>query len=388
MRIGINTLSIMPGQIGGGETYLVNLLKHLIAIGGHMYVLYVNRYNAGLFPDALCARKQVCPVSKRNRSARVLWEQLALPGAARRTKLDLLFSPGNMMPIFGVPCVSVVTIHDLSPMHWPQGSRYEAGLRRFLVKRSALAADGVITDSEHSRRTIVSQLGLEPHKVFVITPAASNEFKPADAAEMPSVSARGHTILSVGTTHNYKNFARLLEAFTLLRSRSRSPLLLVIAGMPGGVDAELRASIERAGLTESVQMPGRVARAELMRLYRTADLFVCPSLHEGFGLPVLEAMACGLPVVSSRAASLPEVGGEAVIYFDPLDVKEMAAKMELVLETTELRRELIERGVRRAQQFSWRRAAEETLTVFETVCAARRHRLGVLESATDVEKML
>lgn len=171
-------------------------------------------------------------------------------------------------------------------------------------------------------------------------------------------------LLYVGTMEHRKNLVRLVAAFALLRERRRIPHRLVLAGKPGYGWKEVRAAIERAEISDCVETPGYVSSAELARLYGSAEIFVFPSVYEGFGLPVLEAMARGTPVACSNAASLPEVAGDAAAYFDPLSVEEIAAAIEGVIDSPGRQAELRQQGMRQAARFTWQACAQKHVEVY------------------------
>ena len=267
----------------------------------------------------------------------------------------------------------MVTIHDLGYLHFPRAHRLLDRLYLDLSTRfNARAAAHIIADSQATKRDLVERYGVEPSKISVIYPGYDEEaFQPVREREaIEAVKARygiaGDYILFVGTIQPRKNLVRLMEAFSLLK-RQAADLQLVIAGKKGWLYEAIFRRVEELGLEGQVVFTGYVAEEGLPALFSGARLFVFPSLYEGFGLPVLEAMACGTPVVCSNASSLPEVAGDAALLFDPLDVEGMAAAMGRVLGDERLRAELIERGLQRARGFSWEKCARETLAVLESV---------------------
>jgi len=291
----------------------------------------------------------------------------------------------------------VVTIHDLGYLYYPEAHRLVDRLYLNLSTRyNARAATHLIADSSATKRDLIERYGIEPDKITVVYPgydvlslSKGNEttFQPVrDEEAIEAVKARygiaGDYVLFVGTLQPRKNLIRLIEAFspsTRLRraqssrsgrrlSNPQSPisnLQLVIAGKKGWLYEEIFQQVEELELEGKVVFTGYVVAGDLPALLSGAGLFVFPSLYEGFGLPVLEAMACGTPVICSNASSLPEVAGDAALLVDPLDVEGLAAAMERVLGDEALRAELIERGFERARKFSWERCARETLDVLE-----------------------
>ena len=271
-----------------------------------------------------------------------LWEQLGLPLAARRLRADLIHAPNCFLPLRR-PCPGVVTIHDLAFEAFPDDFSRRTGAKfRSITPRAARSAQRVITVSEFTRRDVCERYGIEPGKVRVVHNGPS--LARGDAPPPP-----GPYILGVGDLRAKKNWLRLAQAWR----RAGVPHRLVVAGADAGEGAALRAA--------GADTPGYVGDAELDALMRGADLLVHPSLYEGFGLVVLEAMVRGTPVAAASGTALPEAGGDAAVYFDPLDVDAMAAA---IVEALGRRAELSARGRAHAAAFSWERAARETLAVY------------------------
>jgi glycosyltransferase involved in cell wall biosynthesis len=238
-------------------------------------------------------------------------------------------------------------------------------------------ATRIIADSEATCLDLIRHYHIQEHKITVVYPGCDRSLAPVTDRELlTSVRARyrlAHSyLLYVGTLHPRKNLVRLIEAFAFLTASldaetkdGASPLQLVLAGQKGWLYDDILAQVRKLGLTERVRLTGYLPPADLPALLSGARAFVFPSLYEGFGLPVLEAMACGTPVICSNVSSLPEVAGDAALLVDPLDVDALAAALEQVVVDPELRRALVERGFRQAARFSWRRCARETLQVLE-----------------------
>jgi len=270
-------------------------------------------------------------------------------------------------PLRGVP--TVLTVHDmifkLFPEHQkPLNYRYLNATMPLYCRR----AGAIVTVSEASKRDIVTHYGLDPARITVIYEAAAPEFRPApldvaDAARRRYGLPERYVIV-VGTIEPRKNLVRLLEALQRLRDGGLT-LPLVVVGSKGWLYDDLFARLEALPLRHDVHLPGYVPTADLPLLYNAATVAAMPSVYEGFGLPVLEAMACGTPVVSSDASCLPEIGGDAARYFDPYDVEAMAEALRAVWTDAELMAEMRTRGLVQAARFSWARAARETLAVYE-----------------------
>lgn len=272
-------------------------------------------------------------------------------------------------PLRNVP--TVLTVHDmifkLFPEHQKRLNYWYLNATMPLYCRRA---DAIITVSKSSKRDIVTHYGLDAAKVTVVYEAAAPEFAPAPLAAVEDVRRRygvsEQFMIHVGTIEPRKNLTRLVEALHSLRGRGLSIPLLVVGGK-GWLHDEFFRRLEDLGMRDLVKFPGYVPSEDLPLLYNAATLTVMPSVYEGFGLPVLESMACGTPVVASRASSLPEVGGSAACYLDPYDVEGMAEIIHDVWLDADLRVHMREQGLVQAASFSWERAAEETLQVYNTI---------------------
>lgn len=270
-------------------------------------------------------------------------------------------------PLYGVP--TVLTVHDMifklfrehqKPLnYWYLNATMPLYCRR---------ADAIITVSQSSKRDIVAHYGLDPSKITVVYEAAAPEFRPAASAGLEAVRRRyglpERFAIHVGTIEPRKNLTRLIEALQMLRD-SGLVVPLVVVGARGWLYDEFFRRLGELGIRDDVYFPGFVPAADLPLLYSAATIALVPSVYEGFGLPVLEAMACGTPVVSSNRSSLPELGGDAARYFDPYNVDEIAAAIREVWGDAERRQGMRARGLAQAARFSWERAARETLAVYE-----------------------
>lgn len=352
MRVLVDAHQLGRRQTGN-ETYVRELLRGLRELPGLDLVAAVERgqSNSGVLAPPMSLR----PVPH-NGLARLL----ALALAARRVRADLLHAVYFLPPFPGRP--TVVTIHDISFERHPEFFGRLSLLRdRLLIRDAARRATRVITVSETSRRDLIELWGVQPHRVVAIPNGVSPLFHPEDEAS-PPVDLRGRPlrVLAVGTLQPRKNLLGLLEAVRLVGRDV--PIVLRAIGPDGFQADQIRA---RLGGVSQVQVVGYVPESQLAREYRWADLFVYPSLYEGFGLPVLEAMASGTPVVTSTAGSLPEVAGDAALLVDPLDATAIAGAIRRIAEDDQLRAELRERGVHRATQYSWARTASLHAAVYE-----------------------
>ena len=277
----------------------------------------------------------------------------------------------------------VVTIYDLSLDRLPRPSRKLFGQRRSFrrTRRTALRASRVVTISAHSAKDIAELYGVPRERIALVFPAVSPEFYPVhDPTIKQQVRARYGIrregfLFSGGGSEPRKNIARLVEAFGRTQRLRETMNLVVVGGMDHGADA-VRESVRRARLEEAIIFPGHVPLEDLRVLYSACALFVFPSLYEGFGMPVLEAMACGAPVVSSNAASLPEVVGDAALLVDPRDPEAWAQAMTRVVEDAGLRESLKMKGSLRIKAFSWEQSARDLLRVYQELESSQGERRG------------
>ena len=371
MLIGIDASRATAGLRTGTENYSFYLIQALLALGGeHHFRLYFNQPPpTSLFPGTV---EQVAIPFPR------LWTHLRLSREMAQRPPDLLFVPSHVLPLIH-PRRNVVTVHDLGYHYYPQAHTLFQNLYlRWSTRFNARTADRVLADSIATRDDLVHYYRIPQEKIVVVYPGRDETMAPeTDPQRLEEVRARyglsDRYLLYVGTLHPRKNLVRLVQAFAGLRDAAVSDLgdlQLVLAGQKGWLYEEIFAEVRRQGQQERVVLTGYVPDDDLPLLLGGALAFVFPSLYEGFGLPVLEAMACGTPVVCSNTSSLPEVAGDAALLVDPLDVSDMTAAMVRLLTDGDLRQSLIESGFQRVQQFSWRRCARETLRVLEDVGGA------------------
>ena len=287
----------------------------------------------------------------------VLFEQLALPRLLRKTNAAAIHGPNCFLPLRR-PCPGIVTVHDLAfEAHPGDFSRRTGTKYRVLGRRSIRSAERVICDAHYTADDLCRRYGIDEDKVSVVPLAPA---LPEGGETRPD----GPYVLAVGDLRKKKNLGRLVEAFRRLRAEGLEHRL-VIAGLDTGEGAALA----QAAAGEPVEITGYVSDARLDALYRGADALAYPSLYEGFGLPLLEAMARSTPVAAARATVLPETGGDAALYFDPLDVSDIAGTLGNLLSDEALRADLAARGRAHAAGFSWDRTAAATLEVYSEVLA-------------------
>jgi glycosyltransferase involved in cell wall biosynthesis len=297
------------------------------------------------------------------------WMLTGLPRAARRAGLDLFHAPAYTAPVGG-PRPLVITIHDVSYARHPEWYPYKLDpIRRAFHRFSARSADRVITDSQFSKDEIAAAYGLSRDVIDVIPLAAAASFKPGPRLPLPA-GFPNHFVLHVGDMHVRRNLPMVARAVAVVRSRhsGHQDLALVLAGKDRGVGDELRRIAARSGGgSPLVVFAGDTPESTLLALYRAAAAVVYPSRYEGFGLPLLEAMACGTPVIAARTSCIPEVVGDAAVLVDPDDEGAWVSAMCRLLEDPHHAAALRDAGVERSARFSWQRTAAETATVYRAL---------------------
>ena len=373
MHVGLNLIFLVPGETGGMEIAARELISALLeqAPEGTRFTAFINREGArsGEWPlgRQTPMRREVTsvrvPVNARIRVQWVLAEQTMLPALAMRAGVQVLHSLASTAPLWG-RFRRVVTVHDLIYARFPDA---HPGIRdkgmRVLVPAGARRSDRVIAVSNSTRDDIVSLLGIEAARIDVVPQGLGAVQREQPMAEHETRARflldERRVLLSVSAKRPHKNLIALIEALALIPPERRP--LLVLPGYPTWHEAQLRERAGHAGVGGDVRFLGWVSSAELEGLWAIAEAFVFPSLYEGFGLPVLEAMARGVPVACSNASSLPEVAGEAALMFDPEDRPAIARSIERLLFDEGEAERLATAGRERAQLFTWERAARLTL---------------------------
>ena len=375
MHVGLNLVFLVPGSTGGMETYARELIPRLAAADGLRLTAFVNREAADAGgPWRELMPMQVVPVLARNRVEWVRGEQQLLPRMADRAGCDLVHSLASTAPLRG-RAARVTTIHDLNYKLVPDAHFGLRGLgMRVLVPAAARRSDRLIVDAASTKRDLVAHLGTPPAKVDVVPlgVAVGGASAPAPEAQLREALDLGDrpVVLSVSAKRPHKNIARLLDALAAIPSARRPAL--VLPGYVTPYESELRAHAAAVGVARDVAWPAWMAPSELEGLYALASLVVFPSLYEGFGLPVLEAMARGVPVACSRRSSLPEVAGDAALLFEPEDTCAIRMAIERLLSDRELSDRLRTAGLERVRRFTWERTALLTLASYERTLARLR----------------
>jgi glycosyltransferase involved in cell wall biosynthesis len=372
MHVGLNLIFLVPGETGGMEVAAREVIPALLeqAPAGTRFTAFVNREAAaGDGPWGELLPAVTVPVNARERVQWVLGEQTLLPLLAARAGVELLHSMASTAPLWG-RFRRVVTVHDLIYARFPDA---HAGLRdkgmRVLVPGAVRRSQRVIADSHSTRDDLVALLGVAPERIDVVPLGlgAVRRDEPLGESELRARMALGErsVVLSLSAKRPHKNLLALIGALARIAPDERP--VLVIPGYPTAHELELRAHASALGVADDVRFPAWVSSAELEGLWSIARAFVFPSLYEGFGLPVLEAMARGVPVACSNASSLPEVAGDAALLFDPCDETAIATALRRLLNDEQLRERLRMLGVARAQRFTWERTAQLTLESYGRV---------------------
>jgi glycosyltransferase involved in cell wall biosynthesis len=365
IHVGLNLVYLVPGETGGMETYARELVPRMATMDGLRLTAFVNREAADAAdgPWGELVPMQVVPVHARNRLQWVRGEQVHVPRLAARAGCDLVHSLASTAPLRG-PLPGVTTIHDLNYRMVPDAHFGVRGLgMRVLVPAAARRSRRILVDAASTREDVVSDLGVSAEKVDVVPlgVAAPPVPRPAAAERARTRFGLGErpVVLSVSAKRPHKNLERLLRALAGIPADRRPSL--VLPGYPTPHEEELRLLSRDLGVADDVVWPPWVSADELEALYAAATCLVFPSLYEGFGLPVLEAMARGVPVATSGRASLAEVADDAALLFDPEDVDAIRAAIERLLSDEGERRRLAELGRRRAEGFTWERTAKLTV---------------------------
>jgi len=376
MRIGIDARLIAYRR--GMGNFVYNLIMELAKLpGDEQYVLYVDDMK----------EEEFAPCNSRFKFRKIrpsfypIWEQLTLPLAVARDHVDILHCPANTAPLL-VPgnCRLILTIHDVmyllpSRLLPPSPSFYQRLgriYRRFLVPRVAHRAKVVVTVSYCSRQDIIKYIALPENRIYVVQEASGRVYRPVENTVALESVRKKYTldrpfILALAGVDPRKNTSRLIEAFAKILIETNRSYQLAMIGLPSSARHRFFQEARKLEIDNQIVFSGFVPEDDLVALYNLAEVFVYPSLYEGFGLPILEAMACGTPVVTSPRGSIPEVAGDAAIFVDPLSAEAISHGIKRVLTDHELARRLREKGFERVKSFSWRNAAIKMLQIYKKV---------------------
>lgn len=392
MRIAIDTTALPRQPVGAGK-YIIELVRALGILekerpSGHEFIVFAHQHGQALIaggqeqlpdpgtPAGPTSGLRWVVLPEKSPAQRLIWEQTAFPWLLRRLGVDLLHSMHYTRPAF-LPCASVVTFHDMTFFLYPH--LHTRAKRLFFpraIRFSARRADALLAISESTRQDAIRLLHIPPEKITATPLGVTPQFRPiTDPEKLQAVRERynlpEHFLLYVGLVEPRKNLPLLLRAYDCLVREQGDIPPLVIVGRPGWGYAEVLAEIERRGLKEKVHFTGYLPLEELPIVYNLADIFIYPTIYEGFGLPPLEALACGAPVITSAVSSLPEHIGKAGLLVPPQDEGALAQAIGSVLSDPALAIRLKRLGPQQASQFTWQRTAQETLQVYQRVLANR-----------------
>ncbi|MCA9930524.1 MAG: glycosyltransferase family 4 protein [Anaerolineales bacterium] len=366
--MGINA-HLLSGEAGyrraGIHQYIAQVLRHLPREeDGPTYTVYTRHEPDFLQQAGITAVSTSLPTE--NRLFRIVWEQIVWPWQVRQHRVDLLHSMAFVTPLLSKR-PAVVTVYDLSFLHFPEN--FPAVQRLYLhtqTRRSVRKARRIIAISESGRQDVHRFFEIPLRRIDVVRPGVDEMYRPLPPEEITAFrhekGINGRFILHVGTLQPRKNIPVLLDAFAQLPNET---VQLVLVGGKGWLFDEIFARVQALGLMDRVHFTGYVPDDELPLWYNAADLFVLPSQYEGFGMPIVEAMACGTPVVAADNSSLPEAAGQAGLLFSPQNVPELTERMANVLDDRALSDKMRRLGIQHAHNFSWERAGRETAVVYQ-----------------------
>ncbi len=383
MKIGVMLRHL--GQPGGIGVYSSNIVSALLQIDreNEYFLIYQHPDQQGRFPDRPGRREVVLPARMK-----LQWDQITVPLFAMRNGIDLLYNPKLSIPLM-TRSKTVLVMHGAEQFAVPDAFKWHDRMyfsiaNRLYVRR----ADSIIAMTNIGARDISNYMRADPRKISVIPESYNEQCGVIDRERLLAAKEKyglpDHFILFVGGLNPIKNFRNLLLAYRLIHEHS--PHKLVVVGFKRwGVSADLQL-ITQLGLDDDVIFPGFLPDEDIPAMYGLADAFVFPSLYEGFGMPVLEAMACACPVITTERGCSPEVAGDAAILVDPESPNAIATAVQRVLSDDVLRSQLVDRGLKRARQFSWEKCARETLALFEMVGNQAKSTSTALISSTPLQR--
>lgn len=371
MKVLVTTFGGDGGKSGVSQ-YIIQFLRHCRAFGPDMeFDVLLYEDEKAVYTDHDPELNPICQDERwRKPAANILWHQIGYPGFCRKHGYDVAFIPGgNRRLPWRSPCPTVVTCHDLGILHVPD--KYDA-LHAFYNRRVLPGLlrrqTQILTVSEASKQDIVSYTGVPAERVGVAYNGVDHDtYQPGDPDEARAIVEKNYGVgapylLYISRIdHPGKNHIRLIEAFNQMKSATELPHKLVLAGSDWSRAEEVHAAAEQSEFADDIVFAGFAPAEDLPALYRAAEVFVFPSLFEGFGIPIVEAMSCGTPVACADISCLPEVAGDAAVLFEPYNSMAIASAMEQLLTDGELRAQHIERGHERARRYNWRDCVKQTV---------------------------
>ncbi|MGA7671554.1 MAG: glycosyltransferase family 1 protein [Nitrolancea sp.] len=383
MKIGVMLRHL--GQPGGIGVYTSNIVESLLQVdrSNEYFFLYQHEDQLQHFPDYPNATEVVL-----HSKSKLGWDQITVPLFARRNGIDLLYNPKLSVPLI-TQSKTVLVMHGAEQFAVPHAFKWHDRIyfsiaNRLYVRR----ADSIIAMTNMGAKDISRYMHADPRKISVIPESYNERCRVLERQQLLAVKEKyslpDQFILFVGGLNPIKNFRNLLRAYRLVRNQSLHKLV-VVGFKRWGVSDDLQL-ITQLGLDNDVVFPGYLPDEDIPAMYGLADAFVFPSLYEGFGMPVLEAMACACPVITTKRGCSPEVAGDAAILVDPEDPNEIAMAVQRVLNDDALSMQLVERGLERVRQFSWEKCARETLAVLEAVGSRARTNPTTVVTSTPFQR--
>lgn len=367
MRIGIDGRDLFRDEVTGIGRFVLNFLNGVkVEAGDHEYVVFLNEKNY-CDTEGHSIKKIVI-----KGGSTFQWDQFLLPACLNKERIDIFFSPYFKAPL-SARCKVITSILDIIPfMMEPYKSSLKTKLNNIAIRIFSLKASRIITISYYSKREIMEYLKIPSEKIEVIYPGVGKDFMPIKDYENISQIKRyfgisGNYILYIGNLKPHKNLLKLIESYSLLPSDIRNEYQLIIGGKKDKNYDSLSKEVNKRGIKERVIFTDFIRDEDLPALYSGASLFVFLSLYEGFGLPVLEAMACGVPVIVSNSTSIPEITEDAAILVDPEDTGDIVKAISNILEDVALRNEMIPKGFERARLFSREGTVKRMIKLFEEI---------------------
>lgn len=366
MNIGIDARAAYKNFRGGFGTYIYNLVNKMVKIShSHTLNLYLDGTNEVPIPKS----KNILPRILKFPFP-FLWTQIRLPISLIKYSPDIFLFPSQTIASY-VPCTSIVTIHDLGFKKTNTRSLLDNMRIDYQTKKCISISDRIIAVSNNTKEDLIENYSVPPDKITVIPHGCdhiySNKRKINKSDLLKKYGIKYPYILSLGYLMPQKNIPRLVDAFALFKRESQLPHSLVIAGPRGPDEKRVQHHIIKNKLENNVKRVNYIDHEDLFSLYKYSALFIYPSLYEGFGFPILEAMASGTPVITSNISSLPEIAGDAAVLINPYEITHIASALMDVVINDKLRNTNIEKGYKRAKRFTWQKTAEKTLSLINSL---------------------
>lgn len=361
-RIALNTLFFIPSKVGGTEIFLRNQIRELSELDGeNKYFIFANKENLSVYKDLPSNFTVInTGLSASNKVLRIFYEQLILPALLVYHKIDLLHSLGYTTPLI-THCKKITSIFDLNYHFHPEDFGFlELMVYKILIPLGAIVSDKIIIFTNKSKTEMVKTLSVSQSKIEVVYPGVSEVFKNKvskieNARFLRKFSLKPGYILSNAVSHPHKNLLSLVKSYNQILNKHKDFPNLVLLGFAGREQGEISKFINENGtLKEKVIFTGWVDVTTVNSFYRNASLFVFPSVYEGFGLPLIEAMATGVPVITSKYSCIPEVVGNGAMVIDTKNVNKLSDTILKVIKDKRIRNSLIKKGIKRSQNFTWK----------------------------------